>query len=414
MFGLNFLEDILHNMTQAEFIAYAQISPNQAQVNIWYSDTAPYTIQGLTLPTVNVLGQDITAYLDQVQQVIVPISIGGVTQDITLNILTRQSYSTPGGNFYFFTVTPYVVSSITQGAFSGSLAEVSFTPAIDINVFNESPYNVLQGSVEETRKSDYIMLSDRYKVGAPGLPGYTGPTNINLLLSGSASLADVQDSLYSDTGWISARYTGTKTNSADYKVSPAVTGKIFKGAQYPYSGLTADLVPIRYQISSSIVIYSDYFYTGEGDTPGFSSTYITNIAVSGSTVSNSGTNIYVKHASGGDPKPFLPEIGDTIAFDGGAGSVLSNNFEVAYVAGVSLFATSPIIVYVLSVNRPYDGSTTTVSIADGDTLFNLLPTQILKLSGNKATGLNKSLMVVEETGEILTLNDFGFVVSGSQ
>ena len=401
-------------MTQAEFIAYVQITPNQAQVNIWYSDTAPYTIQGITLPTTNVLGQNITAYLDQLQQVIVPISIGGITQDITLNILTRQSYTTPGGNFYFFTITPYVVPSITQQAFSGSLAEVSFTPAIDTNVFNESPYNVLQGLVEETRKSDYIMLSDRYKVGTIGLPGYTGPTNINQLLAGSASLADVQDSLYSDTGWIHGRYTGTKTDSADYNVSPAVTGKIFRGAQYPYSGQTADLTPIRYQISSSIVVYSDYFYTGEGDTPGFSSTYIANLAVSGSTLSNSGTNIYVKHSSGGDPRPYLPAIGDTVAFDGAAGSVMSNNFEVAYVAGVSLFATSPIIVYVLTVIRDYNGSTATISLTDGNTLYRIIPTQILKLSGNKATGLNKSLMAVEETGEILTLDDFGFVVSGSQ
>ena len=398
-------------MTQAEFIAYVQITPNQSQVNIWYSDTAPYTVQGLTIPTVNVLGQDITAYLDQVQQVIVPISIGGVVQDTTLNITTRQSYTTPGGNFYFFTITPYVASSITQGAFSGSLAEVSFTPAIDVNVFNESPYNVLQGLVEETRKSDYIMLSDRYKVGAPGLPGYTGPTNINQLLAGSASLADVQDSLYSDTGWINARYNGTVTDSTDYKVSPAVTGKIFKGSQYPYSGFAADITPIKYQISSSIVIYSDYFYTGEGDTPGFSSTYLPNIVVSGSTLSNnSGTNIFVKHSSGGDPSPFLPSIGDTIAFDGGAGSSLSDNFETAFITGISLFATTPIIVYILSVFRPYDGSTAQVSISDGDTLFTTSPTQILQISSNKATGLNKSLMVVEETGKILTLDNSGFVI----
>lgn len=396
-------------MTQAEFTAYAQITPNQLQVNIWYTDTAPYTIQGITVPTVNILGQDITAYLDQVQQLVVPISIGGSTQDISLDVVTRQSYITPGGNFYFFTVTPYVVSSITQDAFTGTLAEVSFTPAIDVNVFNESPYNVLHGLVEETRKSDYIMLSDRYKIGTIGLPGYTGPTNINQLLSGSASLADVQDSLYSDTGWKSARYSGTKTDFNDYKVDPAVTGKIFKGAQYPYSGLSADLTPIRYQISSSIAIYSDYFYTGEGDTPGFSSTYIANIVVSGSAAVGS-TNIYVKHASGGDPAPYLPAIGDTIAFDGGAGSTLGDNFEIAYITGISLFATSPIIKYVLNVTRDYNGSVTSVALNDGDTLFTLLPTQILKLSSNKATGLNKSLLAVQETGRILTLDNFGFVI----
>jgi len=116
-------------MTQAEFIAYAQITPNQAQVNIWYTDTAPYIIKGITIPTVNILGQNITAFLDQVQQVVVPISIAGLTQDITLDIQTRQAYYTPGGNFYYFDVTPLEVTSITTGAFTGISARSFIIPS---------------------------------------------------------------------------------------------------------------------------------------------------------------------------------------------------------------------------------------------------------------------------------------------
>ena len=400
-------------MTQAEFIAYAQITPNQAQVNIWYTDTAPYIIKGITIPTVNILGQNITAFLDQVQQVVVPISIAGLTQDITLDIQTRQAYYTPGGNFYYFDVTPLEVTSITTGAFTGISAEVSLSPAIDSNIFNESPYNVLQGLVENTRKSDYIMFSDRYKVGIAGLPGYTGPTNIDLLLSGSASLADVQDSLYTDTGWVNARYSGTKTDSTDYHSDSAVTGKIFQAAQYPYNTSTPDISSIQYQVSSSTVVYSDYFYTGIGDAPGFSAPQAQVIRISGSNYYSNTTNFYIKGYLNQDPTTYLPKLGDTLAINGASTGNIGDDFEIVTVYSVSLYQTSPYIVYIIQVQRNMKGSTAQIVPSNDNLLFNITPTQILKLQGNKVVGVNKSLLLVAETGKILTLDNDGHVV-GSQ
>ena len=83
-------------MTEIEFIAYAQLPSYVTNVNIWYTETAPYIIQGITVPTISFSGQNIISLLDQVQQIVIP---GDNSLDITLDILTRQLYTTLNGNF---------------------------------------------------------------------------------------------------------------------------------------------------------------------------------------------------------------------------------------------------------------------------------------------------------------------------
>lgn len=403
-------------MTQTEFLAYVQISPNQTQVNIWYTETAPYIIQGITVPTVDFNGEDIVSLLDQVQQITVPIEINGNQLDITLDVITPQLFTTSTGNFYFFTVVPYTVGAITASTFLIPNADITFSPAIDSNIFNESPYNALYGVVDDTRKSLYIMLSDRYKVGAVGLPGYTGPTNINQLLSGSATKADVQDSLYSDTGWVNARYDGTEQTYTGTNVSPAATGKSFLASEYPVS---ASLSQISYQVTSSLVLYTDYFYTGIGDTPGFK-TEILGINVSGSNYTSNTTYIDVKdfNSSLVDPYIKLPAVGSTIAFDGTSNNPLGNSFEVAYITGISLLPTTPNIVYRLNLIRRYNGTSTSamespITVSNNTSLFTISPTQVYQLQKNKLIGVNKALLLVQETGKILTLNEYGYVVGST-
>jgi hypothetical protein len=397
-------------MTETEFITYAQIPAYVANVNIWYTDTVPYIIQGITVPTISFSGQNIISLLDQIQQITIP---GDNSIDITLDILTRQLYTTPNGSFYYFTVTPYQVTSVITTTFLSPNANLSFSSAIDTNVFNESPYNALYGVVEDARKSLYIMLSDRYKIGTAGLPGYIGPTNIDQLLSGSATKANVQDSLYSDTGWANARYEGTEQTYTGTNVSPATTGKSFLAVEYPIS---ASLSQINYQLSSSLAIYTDYFYTGIGDTPGFKTQQL-NIMVSGSNYTSDTSYVDVRDTinSLADPFIYLPTVGSTIAFDGTSTFPLKSSFEVGYVTGISRLSTSPNISYRISLFRRYPGTTESaitspISLTEGDTIYSLISTQIYQLQKNKLIGVNKSKLLVQETGQVLTLNDYGYVV----
>jgi len=400
-------------MTQVEFLAYAQLPLNITHANVWYSTTSPYTILGITIPTITFTGQDITSNLNQVQQISLPGQIAGSNVELTLNVNTRQLYSTNNGNFYFYTVTPDQTGNITTPViFSGQLV---FSPSIDSNVFNDSPYNVLHGSIEQSRKSEHIMFSDRYTVGTLALPNYTGPTNIDALLSGSASKADVQDSLYSNTGWINARYTGTKTNIDDYQIDSAATGKVIKASEYPISYSISD---IQYQQSSSQVIYSDYFYSGIGDVPGFDSPQLA-ITVSGSNSHPEYGYLYIKGTTTSFPIPpdQLPKPGDVLAVDGDSSLPLAQNFNTFIVMEVSLYTTTPQYSYRIQCGSPYPyrGSSqlTPIALSNDNRIYKIKPSKIYALKRNELAGVQRGKLLIKDTGKIVTLNEYGYVIAST-
>ena len=383
-------------MTQPEFFAYTQLHPTQ--VNVWYSDgPAPYQIKAVTLPVYDqgTPPQDVSQYLTQIQQISIPLSTGEV---ITLEIITRQSVSTTLGNYYYFTVVPYTISNIGNSSLTNT--DVVFTPAIDGNIFNDSPYNVLQGFIESERTSAYIMQSDRYKIGTLENPTYTGPLNIDELLSGSAALAQVQDSNYSDTGWISARYDGTKTTRLEYKsAEPALTGRFFEAAEYP-SG--SSIAQINYQISSSQVTYTNHFYAGTGDVPGF--TVLNTGLYYSQSYSQYDELIFVQPVGYG-AAPIVPKAGDFIDTN------TATHSEIAKVIAVGII-TSPSLKYSLQLERGYYG-TPQAFTGTGTAMNKLIPVQVYNVSGNRLTGVPKGKVLVKETGAILTLDKLGYVVSST-
>lgn len=252
-------------MTQQEFIAYVQLYPTQ--INVRYTETSPYTILNLSVPVLDSSGNNLKEYLQQVQQITIPLSTGG---NVTLSILSKSESltTTPAGlqvGYFMFDVQQVVMPVPSAPIISQGL--VALSPFIKSLAFNSSPYNVLQGFLDKPRTSEFIMKCDRYKTaGISGSANYTGPLNINQLLIGSASKAEVQDSYYSSTGWTNSRYEGSKTDKAAYKVESAVNGITFKGAIY---SLTSPNTQIRAQQSSSAVTYTDFFYVGPEEDPTF-------------------------------------------------------------------------------------------------------------------------------------------------
>jgi len=272
-------------MTQTEFFTYANLDNYADNVNIWYVGDNPSTIYGISIPVLT-NGQNIAAKLAQVHQFTIPMPDGS---NLILNITSRSLNQSPNGTeYYIFLVTPLTTNSITQTTLSGV---IYFSPDINTYEFSISPYNVLGGTVEENRESNYAMSADKGTIGGTTVPvGYSGPANIYELLSGSAPKAITQDSNYSISGWSNARYVGSKTNVEDYNSPPSLAGSIFKGSNYPS---TTPLASIRNQISSSTTIYSDYFYAGAADTPGFavkSTLYV----VSQSNTSLPTTEFYIR------------------------------------------------------------------------------------------------------------------------
>ena len=391
-------------MTQAEFFAYAQIHDNT--VNVWYTDTAPTTVLGITIPILApglpVGEQDISSYLSQITNITIPLTTGEL---VTLDVLTRYLINPLSNSpYYYFDVTPHVITSPTyQTIVNGA---VSISPSINGEEFNASPYNILQGLIETQRQSNYIMESDRYKVGTLARPTYTGPINIESLLSGSATKAQIQDSLYSDTGWSNGRYNGTKTSQIDFKVIPSITGKTFEASEYPLSTVNAQ---IRYQQSGSQVIYSTFFYSGKGDVPGLSSEN-THYILTGSGYTTTTPFLDVKlDGSSGALFP-LPKVGDLVSFS--QFDTYQAGRELCYVSDIGIInlATNH---YRLFVNRNIGGIVPgdTPTVSPPDLLVKVEPVQIYNIKGSQLSGVPKGKLLVKETGQIVTLNSLGFIVS---
>lgn len=385
-------------MTQQEFFAHTQLHPDQ--VNIWY-DTGgpPYILRAITIPALdyNNPPQDHSGFLENVQQITIPLSTG---ENITLNITSVTQAQSPGTSimpvtkYYYYNVAPLGVGNIVNiGIATGTLV---FSPSLDTFSFADSPYNVLKGSIEASRQSSYIMVSDRYKIGTLANPTYTGPLNIQELLTGSATKADIQDSNYTTTGWINGRYEGTKTDRIDYLTEPAISGKFFQASEFPLGATSGQ---INYLISSSQVIYKEYFFAGTGDTPGFNTNY------SGFKAIDS-YNAFTEYilVSAEVPGTVLTSFkaGDLIRF-------LGSN-EIIRLEAVGIYLDSP-LTYRLQLRRGYYGSKE--PITNNQLIDRVNQVQIYNVTGNKLSGVPRGKLLVKETGAVVTLDSLGFIVSST-
>ena len=373
-------------MTQLEFFEYVKLYPNQ--VNIWYVNTSPpFEIRAISIPVFDKNLQNITNYLVQVDHLSIPLLSG---DKLTLEVVDRQLVST-GNTCYYFNVVPVQIPSLISTAESN--VDIQLLPAIDQAEFYDSPYNILQGSVEGVRQSSYIMQSDRYKIGTLANPTYTGPLNIQLLLSGSASLANVQDSNYTTTGWIRGRYEGSKTSVQDFKTDPAIGGTVFEGTEFP---ATVTLSEVKYLQSNNQVISKPYFFAGKGDTPGY--TIIPSRYKLSASIDDTIDLIRIIPVDSTQGLQ-VPQVGNILRVDS----------ELVKINTVSLIPVP--IKYTLGVVRGYNSITSSHSV--GKELEYTQPVRIYNITGNKLTGIPKGQVLVQQTGVLVKLDSLGYIVSAS-
>ena len=104
-----------------------------------------------------------------------------------------------------FTNTSFLVTQ-SRALSSSICTPVIFEPYITTPDWYYSDYNPLMNNIDEERLSTKYEQVDYY-------PGITTPTNFNLIISGSAVKAAVQDSNYTSKRVINPRYNGVKSTS---------------------------------------------------------------------------------------------------------------------------------------------------------------------------------------------------------
>ena len=131
-----------------------------------------------------------------------------------------------GGRYYFgginFTFSPFgpavgdfTITQVIEEVNQSTLQPPQVSSPILINInpsviqFNWSDYNATFGNVDIAQYSQTFMQVD-YNNGA------IIPTNFELLYSGSATRASIQDSNYTQRGWSNGRYDGSSNSSTDF------------------------------------------------------------------------------------------------------------------------------------------------------------------------------------------------------
>ena len=272
--------------------------------------------------------------------------------------------------------------------------DIILLPQQDREGFNVGEYNILLNNLLTSRTSDYLQVSDRlYALGSG-----TNPQNLPDILQDNAILASVQDSLYSDTGWVNARYEGTQTSELTYGgVQPALTGGTFEGTYYALS------VEDEVIFNATERAFSEYFFTGRTEIP---------------TYTELTTFIELNEDIGAGESPLLLIIGNPSSkLEVEAGSLIriSGSLGTAEIIRVTeVIPTSPLGYkrVIATVERGWN-RTPTVGYSESDDILLIDPQVVYKIGGAKIFQEKQGKVYVKETQQILFLDDFGQIVSSS-
>lgn len=201
-------------MTLQEFIETKPQSYGATNVNLLYSSSVsgssntpvpPFTLQGITIPNSS-QGTDLAATLKELTSLRFDLTDGPITTTIT----GRQKRT----GYFYFTFSEVAVSNIPSidslGISLFNDSEFGFVPFLTL-AFNNSDYNPLHNNSEGSKLNSTRKVVDRNT-------SQSTPTNLTAIISGSAQAAELQNSSYTKTGLINARYNGSKASAANTSI----------------------------------------------------------------------------------------------------------------------------------------------------------------------------------------------------
>lgn len=338
-------------------------------------------------------GVDIESILDGLQKV--RFAFDGY--DYALNIISRAYYPGAGASggqrttpYFYFRVTPF---QLPTGAVAGLTDDpefqenilVDFTPFIDDLEFLFTTYNTTYNNAQEIRRSYKIVVADRLQDTAL-------PTNFDAIYEGTAEFAEVQDSLYSDTGWANGRYNGSKTSADNYSgLVPSIAGRAFRGEVFNGSTTYDTFCLLR----NDSRLFEELFHTGPREEPDYN---ISPMGIYIPTLITTNTNT-IEYVSGSRI---------TGSIDRGDILILDN--EKLKVRSVNLLADPPTV----TVTRGWGGTTDAPHLADTE-FYKIDRTDIIRFTNSrtKTSAIDNNIIYTETANITLFTDSYGTVYSQS-
>jgi hypothetical protein len=383
-------------MTEAQFLAI-HLQQNGNNINTANNINVNYDVVSgtgyITGFTVTTLADPIRSEVVDVSTILeratkVSFNLNGVLYDLPIQSREQYFLPLPGNSFYYFRVNPSVtfsIASLPSGIDTVPVTGIvtSITPFISNFEFEYGDYNAVFGNSTLIRRSKKIMQSDRLK-------STTTPTNFAAIASGSATLAEVQDSNYTNTGWTHARYIGSKTSTSTYGgISPAATGRSFEGEVYragaPSNNICSQSLANR--------VLNTLFFTGNTEFPEYSEAS-SSLSVS-TTIDLAETRIPVTITS-----PTSASV-DT-------GTIIRIGSELMRVVSTDYLDSS------IYVERGYLSTSSSLVSTSGEPIIRIAPVQIFSIDNNATNKTNTvytSKIWVKETEEVIYTDSYGMVYS---
>ena len=225
-----------------------------------------------------------------------------------------------------------------------------------------------------------------------------------------AQKASVQDSNYTDTGLINARYNGTKTSEADFSgISPAIAGMVVQAALYPYINTTAELDKI---CSSSLADrdIEELLFDGSGTQPTIGVPGLVGTISLPDTLTNTTDTTFRLTPTVGT----LLTVGDILILGTGESPEKVQVLHVDRRRKQLHPLTSTLTLYdsyvKVTVLRGYDG-TTAAAQTSGTQVRRVGGSRLYTATGNRIKPIGRHLVWLKETNSIISTNDKGFVDS---
>ncbi len=227
---------------------FKSIDPGSGQILIHFTGSGTSTNDTASQCNVSIedcFGNNRTADIANLTKITISNTAG---DNIDLNVINGTAYST----HYNFDISPDVMNFPSQSITTDTCLDTTFDPTPFLD-FSTNEYNATLNSSQVDRSSQYIFDIDSQRSGST-----SRPLNYQQIIDGTAVTASVQDSFYTDSGIINARFDGSETSTAEYGISPALSGKIFSAAVFDFS---TDLPTIISASKNGNIEYKEYIFT---------------------------------------------------------------------------------------------------------------------------------------------------------
>lgn len=393
------------SLTQQQFINEVNLNGiPDGEIYVQIEETGVITrIIGLAVSVKTKASKNITNILEQVERVSFNWEQGGnPIGDLNLKINNKTKYSTTSNQLYFyFQVPPTVITAPTSDPTLN--VRINFFPFITDQQFANSDFNATINSISEQKLSTFRQIADNqqpYKIGNEVFPL---PSNIELLLEGNATYAQIPDSNYTKTGFINARYNGSLTDDEEFgSIPPGIGIREFQGTIFS-SGSTLDAIC---NTAQETLLVNNLYHTGQEALPKLnlvSSNDITPLIASGEGP-QIGTELITTFSVNPNFRAKIqknmllvitvriPNITDPITYTDRAELVRVRSYNEG-VFTVERNITSP----------PEGGEITNVTTTDN--------CQIYRLENDIPITVTDSRVLVDGSREVLSTDKFGFVTT---